>query len=166
MLIRAGEAADAIPLSELRQEALRDNPSVFGSSYEFRENCTPEWALKVLTDNPLESCNFVAESEQELVGMTAIRRSHGHKIRHQANIGGVFVRPDWRGLGIVDGLFEACFDWARQHEIVILKLAVATANYPAFKAYERLGFRVFGTEPKAILYEGIYYDEYLMAKEL
>ena len=164
--IRPGEPADAIPMSELRQEALRDNPTVFGSSYEFRESCTPEWAARVLAEDPQEVCNFVAECKQELIGMTAIRRTRGQKVRHQANLFSVFVRPDWRGLGIVDGIFEACFEWARMHEIVILKLSVVQSNYSAVKAYQRLGFVITGTDPRAILYDGVYYDEFYMAKDL
>ena len=98
--------------------------------------------------------------------MTAIRRTRGHKVRHQANLFSVFVRPDWRGLGIVDGIFEACFEWARMHEIVILKLSVVQSNYSAVKAYQRLGFVITGTDPRAILYDGVYYDEFYMAKDL
>ena len=164
--IRPGVTGDAVQLSELRQEALRDNPTVYGSSYDFLENCTPEWALKVLSEDPQENCIFLAECDHELLGMTVIRRTHGHKVRHQANLFGVFVRPDWRGLGIVDGIFAACFEWARMREIVILKLGVVTTNPAAVKAYQRLGFNIFGTEPKGILSAGVYYDEYLMAKDM
>jgi GNAT superfamily N-acetyltransferase len=166
IFIRPAGPADAIPFSELRMEALRDNPTVFGSSFEARENCTPEWALSILSGDPQEQANFVAECDGLLLGMTSIRRNRKEKVRHSAGIAGVYVRPDWRGLGIVDGLFNACFDWAQSQQVVILKLAVVTTNPAAYNAYQRLGFSVYGMEPKVIYYDGVYYDEYLMSRNV
>jgi predicted GNAT family acetyltransferase len=164
--IRKAGLADTTSLSELRMEALRDNPTVFGSSFDARENCTPEWAFRVLGADPQESSIFVAGNKQELTGMAAIRRFSGQKIRHSATIGSVYIQPDWRGFGIVDALFQACFEWARAQQIVIIKLAVVTTNPAALKAYQRLGFTVYGSDPKVILHAGVFYDEYLMAREI
>ena len=166
VMIRPGRLADAVLLTELREKALRDNPTLFGSSYEARENCTLEWSQKVLGANPHESCNFLAEYGQKILGTAGIRRYSGQKTRHSATIGGVYIRPEWRSMGIVNGLFEACLDWAKKEQITILKLAVVTSNLPALKAYQRLGFSIYGTEPKVIQYEGVYYDEYLLAREV
>ncbi|HEY3312077.1 MAG TPA: GNAT family N-acetyltransferase [Anaerolineales bacterium] len=164
--IRQAEPADAVPFSELRLQALHDNPTVFGSSYEARENCSPEWALDILSADPQQQASFVAESGGILLGMTSIRRNHKQKVRHSAGIAGVYVRPEWRGLGIVDALFKACFEWAQNQQVIIVKLAVVTTNPAAFHAYQRLGFSVFGTEPKVIYYDGVYYDEYLMSRNI
>jgi ribosomal protein S18 acetylase RimI-like enzyme len=166
VIIRPAGPIDAVQFSELRQENLRDHPTFFGSSYEARENCSEEWAIKILQSNPLEGSSFVAENEHKLLGMTSIRRSLNVKLRHWASIKGVYIQPDWRGLGIVDGLFEACFEWAKKQQLVLVKLAVVTSNPTAIKAYRRLGFSIYGVEPKVIFYEGLYYDEYLMARAL
>jgi len=166
IIIRPAGSTDALQFCELRQENLRDYPTFFGSSYEARENCSEEWAIKVLQGNPLEGGSFVAEYEHRLLGMTNIRRSLNIKLRHWATITGVYVRPDWRGLGIVDGLFEACFEWAKKQQLVLVKLAVVTSNPIALKAYQRLGFSIYGKEPKVISYEGAYYDEYLMSRDI
>jgi len=45
-------------------------------------------------------------------------------------------------------------------------LGVAAVNRPAIKCYERCGFRTYGTEPRAVFYQGKYYDEYLMFIDL
>ncbi|HEY3311794.1 MAG TPA: GNAT family N-acetyltransferase [Anaerolineales bacterium] len=166
VLIRPGTSGDTTRFSELRMEALRDNPTFFGSSYEANENWKPEWAFKVLTGNPQESCSFLADQDGRLLGTAGVRRLSGHKLRHSATIGGVYVRPDWRGLGIVDALVRACIAWAKERQVVIIKLAVVTSNLRALKAYQRLGFSIYGSEPKVILHKGIYYDEHLMALEL
>ena len=166
VIIRSAGAADAIQFSEMRQENLRDYPTFFGSDYEARENCSEEWALKVLQSDPEEGSSFVAEYEHKLLGMINIRRSLKIKLRHSATITGVYVRPDWRRLGIVDGLFEACFEWARKQQLVLIKLAVVTTNPTAIKTYRHLGFSIYGVDPKVIFYDGLYYDEYLMARPL
>ena len=166
VIIRPAGLADASAFTALREEALRDNPTVFGSSYEARENCTLDWALRVLAEDPREVTNFIAEQEGNLIGLTAIRRGRGRKVQHAATLAAVFVRPEWRGLGIIDGLLEACCAWARARQVIIIKLAVVTTNPAAIKAYQRNGFVIFGQDPKVILYEGVYYDEYIMAREL
>jgi RimJ/RimL family protein N-acetyltransferase len=163
VIIRPARLEDAIQFSGLRTEALRDNPTVFGSSYE---SCDLAWALQVLKSNIQDGCNFIAESSTELLGMAGIRRNQRLKTRHSATIGGVYIRPDWRGQGIIDGLIEACLDWAKKQQVVIIKLAVVTSNQAATRAYQRLGFTIYGTEPKVIFYEGVYYDEFLMSTDI
>ena len=98
--------------------------------------------------------------------MTGIARASSPKTRHGAWVWGVYVRPEWRGLHIAEELIRACIAWAKTRNIVVAKLGVAAVNQPAIRCYERCGFKTFGTEPRAILYDGKYYDEYLMAVDL
>ncbi|MCX6078074.1 MAG: GNAT family N-acetyltransferase [Chloroflexi bacterium] len=164
--IRPAMFADAIQFSELRQAALRDNPTLFGSDYDSRENCTIEWTLKLIQANPQEECSFVAACDQLILGMTGIRRFPGQKLRHSATIGGVYIQPQWRRQGLAFGLLAGCLDWAREHEIVSLKLAVVTTNLAAIQLYEQNGFIKYGREPRVIFHAGVYYDEYLMSYEV
>ena len=79
---------------------------------------------------------------------------------------GVYVRPEWRGLHLAGALIETCADWARERDVVILKLGVMTNNESAIHCYKRCGFTVYGTEPGALFHEGQYYDEFLMYRSL
>jgi len=45
-------------------------------------------------------------------------------------------------------------------------LIVITTNPAAINGYIRAGFRVYGVEPQVIYYDGMYYDELLMVKEI
>jgi RimJ/RimL family protein N-acetyltransferase len=65
-------------------------------------------------------------------------------------------------LHIAEALLERCTDWARERDVVILKLGVMANNEPAIRCYKRCGFNVYGTEPHALFYDGHYYDEFLM----
>jgi hypothetical protein len=46
--------------------------------------------------------------------------------------------------------------------LTLAKLGVAAINLSAIRCYERCGFITYGTEPRAVYYDGKYYDEYLM----
>jgi RimJ/RimL family protein N-acetyltransferase len=63
-------------------------------------------------------------------------------------------------------MINSCIDWAKSRSVVIAKLGVAAVNQPAIRCYERCGFQIYGTEPRAVFVEGKYYDEYLMSKSL
>jgi RimJ/RimL family protein N-acetyltransferase len=48
----------------------------------------------------------------------------------------------------------------------LVKLAVVTTNASAIRCYIQCGFRVYGVEPQVIYYDGVYYDELLMSREV
>ena len=121
---------------------------------------------KDLTIKSEEQALFFSEKDGQLIGMTGIYRSLSKKSLHSAMIWGVYVRPQWRGRHISEKLVRACLKWAKDQGLAIVKLAVVTTNQSAIHCYERCGFTIYGTEPKAINYDGAYYDEYLMAIEV
>ena len=51
-------------------------------------------------------------------------------------------------------------------DVKILQLSALTNNIPTIKTYQKLGFVKIGDLPKASKYEGIYYDEIKMQKEI
>lgn len=96
--------------------------------------------------------------------MCGIARFHSPKVRHSADIVGMYVRPAWRGLRIADVFVNTCLDWARTHDVATVKLAVVSTNAGAIRCYARCGFRVYGIEPQALCLDGVCYDELLMAR--
>ena len=164
--VRHATLADIDSYRALRLEALQNYPSAFGQDYDENLLRPKEYWEKVLTINSEEQALFIAEQNGQLIGMTGIFRSLSRKSFHNATIGGVYVKPEWRGYRISEALIRSCLDWAKQHGVAIVKLAVATNNLQAVSCYERCGFTTYGTEPKAILHDGMYYDEYLMAIEI
>jgi RimJ/RimL family protein N-acetyltransferase len=96
----------------------------------------------------------------ELVGMVRIARSPRGKRRHKAGVRGMYVAPAWRRRGLGRRLMEQAVSQARHWpQVEEVALSVTTAAPGARRLYERLGFRPWGTEPRAILYEGRYEDE-------
>ncbi len=53
----------------------------------------------------------------------------------------MFVRPQFRGLGLGKRMVEHLSDYAKQHAIKILRLETGVAQLEALKLYEGFGFR-------------------------
>lgn len=98
--------------------------------------------------------------------MIGIYHSELVKLQHNATIWGVYVCPEWRSLGIAGQLMASCIEWARARRLKLVKLAVVTTNVAAIRSYARCGFRVYGIDPQALQYEGVFYDELLMMREV
>lgn len=159
---REANPGDAIQFRELRLQALQDSPTAFSADYQRNLSHPSQYWEDMLTMHADESTIFLAEHENNLIGMTGIARGGSPKTRHSATVWGVYVRPEWRGLHIAEALINACFTWARVRKIVAARLGVTATNAPAIRCYERCGFRITGTEPRAVYYEGHYHDFYMM----
>lgn len=161
-LIRLASAADASLVRELRLEALQVCPAAFTADYETNAAYPlEEWERRC--DPTADHAVFIAVHDGSAVGMCGIRRGEVAKTRHAATVWGVFVRPAERGRRTGERLVAAAVSWAREHDLSVVKLAVATWNEAAIRAYERVGFAKYGIEPRAIRYDGVDHDEYLMA---
>lgn len=165
VIIREASASDAMEFRKLRLDALQDSPVAFPADYAINVNHPMSfWEDRLKTDEI--GTIFFAEHENQLIGMTGIRRGESPKTKHNANIWGVYVRPEWRGLRIAEALIEVCIEWAKSRGIAIVKLGVTAASTSAVRCYQRCGFIIYGTEPRGIFHEGQYYDGYLMYRSL
>ena len=166
IIIRHAKPEDVVSFRELRLEALKNHPDVFGTDYFEAAAKEDEYWVSRLQINPIGDALFFAEKDSRLIGMTGIHRSMAKKDKHSALIWGVYVRPEWQGKHISENLIRSCLEWAKGQAVIIVKLAVVTHNSSAIRCYERCGFTIYGTEPKAIFYGGNYYDEYLMSRDM
>jgi GNAT superfamily N-acetyltransferase len=157
---------DAATFRELRLQALREHPVAFTANYDANLARPPEFWQERLRGQGVTGNIYFAVHDGGLVGMTGIQAGDSPKTRHSAWIWGVYTLPEWRGLRIVDALIEACLDWGRAHGVTVAKLGVTTINAAALQSYLRCGFSVYGVEPKAVVYEGVVYDELLMARDV
>jgi RimJ/RimL family protein N-acetyltransferase len=164
--IRPATEEDAPAYRALRLEALRNHPEAFSNDYAASLAKPMTFWTESLRFDSTDSAVMIyfAAHEQQLVGMCGVHRRNSPKIQHSANIWGMYVQPDWRGLHIAEGLVTACVDWARTRGVKVVKLAVVTTNTRAIRCYARCDFRVYGIEPQALYYNEEFYDELLMAR--
>jgi GNAT superfamily N-acetyltransferase len=151
---------DAMALARLRRESLERDPLAFGSSLDADPHGS-ETAFRDSLARTDEVAVFGAFADTgELVGMVGIGRSPRGKRLHKAAVWGMYVAKAWRRRGLGRRLMEQAIaqarDWPQVEE---LALSVTAAAPGARRLYGSLGFTPWGTEPRAILFEGRYEDE-------
>lgn len=133
IIIRHSALTDVDSFRELRLEALKNHPTAFGQDYDEIVLRPQTYWETTLTINSEEQALFFAEQNGQLIGMTGIFHCMLKKSLHSAGIWGVYVKPEWRGRHVAESLIQACLDWAKQQNVVIVKLAVVTDNLSAIR---------------------------------
>jgi RimJ/RimL family protein N-acetyltransferase len=104
-----------------------------------------------------DAVSAVAVFEGHVVGVCTVRRKGpAHESRHFGGLG-IFVEKASRGQGIGRALMHHVLERCRGR-FEFIELSVFSSNARARELYQSLGFRTWGTLPKAILREGKYGD--------
>ncbi len=150
---------------QLRLDALQAEPSAFASSYEDELAFSDDvWLARLNTAYARDgNLTFFAEVEGVLVGMAGAHWSSKAKLRHVAEVYGVYVRPDRRGRGIASALMRRLLDALRaMQQIEKVNLTVNATSEPAVALYSGLGFAIVGTARRELKVGGCYYDLHAM----
>jgi RimJ/RimL family protein N-acetyltransferase len=166
--IRPAMPEDAEKLRELRLVALAAHPEVFAMDAEsVATETVAHWVERITRNIATRAGTIcVAADGDQLIGMMGLFRDLRPKTRHSGTIWGAYVDAAWRGRHVAEGLMGECLAWAREQGRVVVKLGVITPNTPAIRCYARCGFAIYGIEPKVIHYNGVFYDELLMARQV
>lgn len=146
---------------EIRLEALKAAPEAFGASYEGVSERPDSYFLDTITKLP----TFGAFNGDRQVGLAGFFPNEGLKQKHRGSLIQMYVRPEARGTGCAMALVETVVAYAKT-VVEQLHLSVTVGNQPAIRLYEKAGFTIYGTEPRALKVEGRYIDEHLMVRFL
>lgn len=161
-IIRPVKIEDAIFINEIRrQDGVREN--IIGITSE-RVTRTQSF-ISGLTDN---EHMVVAEAEKDgnkrVVGVATLAVNRSNRVRHSGSIG-IMVQKEyhgmWIGRALMNNLIDIGDNWLM---LVRIELGVFTDNEKAINLYKSLGFEIEGTKKYAIIRNGKYGDEYLMAR--
>jgi RimJ/RimL family protein N-acetyltransferase len=158
--IRQLTPADAASYRSIRLAGLKQNPEVFGSTFEAEFAKPLAWFFDRLSNSQV----FGAFCGSEILGTAGFAIRDGAKEAHKGLLWGMYVRPDARGAGVAGRLVEAVIAFARPR-VELIQLSVVVGNEPARRLYCRLGFVEYGIEKNSLKHNGNYYDEILMAKQ-
>jgi RimJ/RimL family protein N-acetyltransferase len=152
-------SADVERFREVRLAGLRTDPNGFRFSESedaaidgsaWRERLDREFVVAALR-----------EGIDEIVGVGGFSRFAGEKLDHKGLIWGMYVRPPARGSGAADAILGSLIAHART-QVRVLQLTVMADNVRARAFYERHGFVVYATEPKAVRQGDEFRDEVAM----
>jgi ribosomal protein S18 acetylase RimI-like enzyme len=129
----------------LRLNALKSDPTAYGSSFEEERNLTEkEWRRRIRS-------TLFALSNDEPIGMIVYYFDQGLKTKHIANIYGFYVKAGYRGKGIGTRLLERAMSLIQRNKrIVKVNLAVNPEQRIAVKMYRKAGFVVTGRTEKEL----------------
>mgnify|MGYP000922995279 FL=1 len=136
-----------------------------GDTYVFSPNTTKEGAYPYWFGNGIES--FVVEDNGKIVGMYKIIANQIDLGSHVANAS-FMVSPKEQGKGIGKTMGEHSLKAAKEMGFKAMQFNfVVSTNYAAIRLWEKLGFEIVGTLPKAFNHMELgYVDAYIMYRFL
>jgi ribosomal protein S18 acetylase RimI-like enzyme len=161
VIVRKLGAEDALVWRAIRLEGLKTFPDAYLTTYDDVVGLPEEALAEQVMRNP----TFVAFDGDEPVGSMVYIPETRISTRHRATIVAVYVRKVLQGQGVAEALLEALIEGLPPH-ILQLHLEVAAPNARARAFYERHGFKVTGTIPRAVLRDGIGVDDLTMVRML
>jgi predicted GNAT family acetyltransferase len=138
-MVRRAEADDWRTVRHVRLAALTDSPDAFITTLVEAERYPDSlWQQRVAA-----TAHFLAFVHDQPAGMAVVIPDDP-----SPQLVGVWVSPDFRGSGAVDGLVRAAADEVVRQGYDELRLWVVTGNRRAERAYTRAGFHPTGrTQP-------------------
>ncbi|GEK34340.1 GNAT family N-acetyltransferase [Kurthia sibirica] len=109
---------------------------------------------------------ILAKDEDRIVGIGTMSTSSKAKSRHVTELG-IVVSKNYQNQKIGRNIMEKMIAWAESNQIIEkIQLDTRADNILAVSLYMKLGFVVEGILKNTTLFEGKYYDLYVMGKQL
>lgn len=168
IILRPALVSEAEPLLIAFKEILTTSPYIL-STPESAAKKTVETQVKWITDanEDPRAALVIAEHQGRIVGITNLVSFKDSKRFHRAGLG-MSVHHDYRGQGLGEALLRHLIDVARAIEgLKFLELNVMSANQPALRFYQKLGFQQTGYLREAYRQpDGSFTDDISMSLDL
>ncbi|BBU97600.1 GNAT family N-acetyltransferase [Providencia rettgeri] len=156
----------------IRRATLNDIPAVtqmhaaysaYANTLQLPYPAESTWEARLSANDPLVT-QFVAELNQEIVGLLVIHQPSQVRRRHVATFG-ITVSEAHQGKGIGSQLMQVmvdyCDNWLNVHRI---ELEVFAANGNGVGLYEKFGFELEGRMRDYAFRDGQYVDAVMMSR--
>ena len=160
-MIRTLNIDDLDAFIKIREDSLRIDPRSFGAdSNKPLDRAITAKRMREKNDEDFILGYFRGD---EILGLVGFLREDGNKHKHKGLVWGVFVYPEHRRKGIARQLMLTLIDKAREIEgLQKIKLSAYLTSTASIDLYEKLGFKVYGTERNAAHHDGEILDEVVM----
>ena len=160
--IRRLTPTDAGAYRAIRLQSLRDHPEAYASTYDSAAGRAEDYWVQTLE----QLCLFGAlAADGQLVGLAGFMAETGDKDRHRGWLIQMYVDTAWRGTGCAMALVDTIIDYARGR-VMQVHLGVWDENPAAIRFYEKAGFHIYASDPRAYFWGGRFYGDHLMVRYL
>lgn len=162
LIIRSPRMTDAEDINEMRrQTGVRETTLGLATDTLART----QGVLSNLTaDDHILVAELDIDGRKKVVGMIGLQIHKNPRMRHSATLG-MSVNANYQGMGIGKVLMKEILDVADNYLMLIrVELGVLESNTRARKLYESFGFVYEGTKKYAIIQNGRYAHELMMAR--
>lgn len=142
----------------LRIEALEKFPMSFASTLKEENTLSNKEWQNTLTNSVI----FGAFCNSKIIGCCGFSVFKIIKMKHKATIWGMYIQPEYTGLGIADLLLKTAVDYAKNNGIKKIQLACVSYNQRAIRFYQKNGFEIYAKDSLSIKIGDKFYDDYLM----
>jgi len=164
VIVREAQPADAEQLIALMQ-SLSAEPGLYIALSPGEFSLTVAEEQKVIGDyaSSDNSLFLVAQVGTQIIGVLTCDGGRRQATRHTVTLG-TSVDRGWRNGGVGSQLMARAIEWARGTGIVRrMELFVFARNEMAIHLYRKFGFAVEGRRQRAMLRDGEYLDDLIMA---
>ncbi|KST66304.1 GNAT family N-acetyltransferase [Mastigocoleus testarum] len=160
MLIRRASKSDFESIWSIFQVVIEP-----GNTYVFAPDTSREDAFDYWFETGIKT--FVIEDDEQIVGMYKLVTNQRDLGSHVANAS-FMVNPNLQGKGIGKLMGLHCIEEAKKAGYLAIQFNfVVSTNKPAVTLWEKLGFTIVGTLPKAFKHKELgYIDAYVMYRWL
>ncbi len=163
-------AKDWQKYKDIRIEALESEPLAYAKTPK-ESLAEPDcyWRERLeLSENISGNSKYFVEVDSKIVGMAdVVIENKKEKIKHIANIYGVYISKPYRGRGYGKKLLKTVLkEIEKRKEIRKVKIGVNPIQKAALTLYKSLGFKEVGTFKDELKVDGKYYDEIVLEKFL
>lgn len=114
--IRRLTETDWHEFSQIRLQALKTDPKVFGSNYEKESQMSEaEWRSRLQAE---DNAIFLIYDGETPIGMTCISIDRDDPTRKTALLWGSWLAPDFRGKGLSELMYQTRIKWAKEQPTV------------------------------------------------
>ena len=160
MEIRRLISADLDSYFRNRLRALQNSPSAFLTTLEEEKERGKSHFAETLAHQANEKVILGAIEDGDVVGTIGLFQESRPKLIHKAAIWGMYVDVDSRTKGVGGKLLDLAIQHARNRmKVAAVYLSVEFKNIAAKRLYESRGFKVWGTEPRAMAAGGVFFEE-------
>jgi len=115
--------------------------------------------------NEIATKLFLWKSSEEIIGLIVITKGT-YRVKHIAYIEKLAINQNLRSRGLGTKFFGFVINSLASQGITKVELGVEVDNLAAIDFYKKLGFEIEGVRKKLLDREGVFVDNYYMAKFL